>query len=90
MSEKLHELKTWPDPFGRLWAGQKTAEFRIDDRGFKVGHHLVLQEFDPKVAFCDAYTGREIEVLVTDTATGSGIPRPYMMLSFVEVRRTDA
>jgi hypothetical protein len=41
-----HKLKTWPEFFKAILAGDKTFEIRKDDRGFKVGDTLRLLEFD--------------------------------------------
>lgn len=54
---KIHELKTWPEFFDQIVAGDKTFELRKDDRGFKVGDALELREYDPKT---QTYTGRSI------------------------------
>ena len=32
-----HELKSWPGQFEAMWTGLKRAEFRRDDRGYRVG-----------------------------------------------------
>lgn len=39
-------MKTWPEPFYRVWAGEKHHEVRKDDRGYAVGDLLLLREFD--------------------------------------------
>lgn len=44
---KIHRLKTWPEPFEGLCRGVKTFEIRKDDREYKVGDFLVLDEWDP-------------------------------------------
>lgn len=80
---KLHFLKTWPDAFVAIVAGLKTAEFRKDDRGYEVGHRLILQEWDPETAA--GYTGRDFGPLeITDIRRGGrfGIPEGFAMLSF--------
>ncbi len=74
----VHELKTWPEFFGEVWAGRKNAEFRKDDRKFKVGDELELREYDPE---SDSYTGREIEATITHVARGRFIPEGFAMLS---------
>lgn len=56
-----HDLKIYPRHFDAVKSGQKKAEFRVDDRGFKVGDALRLREWN-----CEDYTGREIGVVVTD------------------------
>jgi hypothetical protein len=45
----VHELKTWPGPFGAVLTGEKTFEWRRDDRTppFATGDVLVLMEFIP-------------------------------------------
>jgi hypothetical protein len=44
---KTHYLKTWPEYFQAIKSGEKKAELRLNDRDFKVGDELVLQEYDP-------------------------------------------
>lgn len=41
---KIHELKTDPDPFRKVWEGDKKFELRFNDRGFDAGDLLVLKE----------------------------------------------
>lgn len=58
-----HKLKSWPEFFRLILAGEKTHELRrCDDRDFHVGDTLHLQEFDPTIK---RYTGRELWVKVT-------------------------
>ncbi len=45
---KVHELKTWPEPFEAIRRGMKTCEIRKNDRDFKAGDILELVEWDPK------------------------------------------
>lgn len=54
---KIHKLKTWPEPFGLMEAGLKPFEIRKNDRDFKVGDILILQEWRPAE---EIYTGREL------------------------------
>lgn len=51
-----HALKTWPEYFQAVVKGEKTFEIRRNDRPFKVGDKLLLQEWDPK---SETYTGNE-------------------------------
>ncbi len=78
---KRHELKTWLEPFQAVWDRKKTAEFRLNDRGFEVGHELLLREWDDPA---QEYRQRYILVTITDIRRGEmfGIPRGYVMLSF--------
>lgn len=42
-----HHLKTWPGPFAEVRAGRKFHEVRKNDRGFKEGDMVVLDEWEP-------------------------------------------
>lgn len=53
-----HCLKTWPDYYNATVDNcAKNFEIRKNDRNFKVGDTLILQEWDPET---QKYTGREI------------------------------
>nr|DAJ14158.1 MAG TPA: activating signal cointegrator [Podoviridae sp. ctJ6o53] len=49
----IHALKTLPEYFEAVRNGDKTFELRKNDRNFKVGDYLALNEWDGK-----KYTGR--------------------------------
>jgi hypothetical protein len=56
-------MKCWPQFFAPILRGEKTHDLRrADDRDFRVGDLLRLQEFDPKA---NCYTGREVTVRIT-------------------------
>ncbi|WFU81275.1 DUF3850 domain-containing protein [Bradyrhizobium sp. CIAT3101] len=58
-----HHLKCWPQFFNEIVAGRKKHDLRrADDRNFRVGDTLVLEEYDPQR---DAFTGRTLTVEVT-------------------------
>jgi hypothetical protein len=44
----VHYLKTWPEFYEPLVADKKRCELRRNDRDYKVGDQLNLQEWDPK------------------------------------------
>ena len=75
-----HELKTWNSVFGAITEGLKTAEFRKNDRNFKVDDILLLREYLPDKK---EYTGREIRTRVTHCVYGGmfGIPKGYCLMS---------
>lgn len=85
-----HELKCWPEFFGSVIAGQKRFEFRLDDRGFKVGDRLVLREWVPLPDGDKShYTGRRAEVevvylLVTGSPNCEGRYHVIMSIERVE------
>lgn len=57
----IHCLKTWPNEFKDVRDGSKTFEIRQDDRGFKTGDLLILQEWEPQ---SEKYTKEMIAVKV--------------------------
>ena len=71
----IHALKINPMDFKYVCEGIKTFEARIDDRAFKVGDFLALNEYDPPsaqsgeepriVAVNDCYTGKCVLVRIT-------------------------
>lgn len=50
-----HYLKTWPEVFEKVISGEKTFEVRKNDRDFKVGDYVKLQEY----SFDSGYSKRE-------------------------------
>ncbi len=52
----IHALKTHPKYFKDIEALTKTFEVRKNDRDFKTGDALLLQEYDPETK---KYTGKE-------------------------------
>ena len=58
----IHTVKSWPQFFSAIERGEKTHELRPNDRGYKVGDMLLLQEWDPET---EAYSGREMKIEVT-------------------------
>lgn len=59
--QRIHK-KIWPEYFDQISRGEKKFELRLDDFEAKVGDHLMLEEWDPKVK---EYTGRKIEKVIT-------------------------
>lgn len=55
--ETIHYLKTWPEYFNKVFMGHKDWELRKNDRDFKVGDTVILQEFNPETK---EYTGKEM------------------------------
>ena len=49
-------LKSEPEYFKQIIAGEKTFEVRRNDRNYQVGQDIILQEYDPTNK---AYTGAE-------------------------------
>lgn len=77
---KTHRLKTTPEYYQAVKAGDKTAEIRFNDRDFQVGDGLILDEYDPE----SGYTGESLNLgqithVLKDFA---GLAPGYVMLSF--------
>jgi ASC-1-like (ASCH) protein len=53
-----HKLKIQPEYFKEVCTGKKSFEIRKNDRDFKVGDMLLLQEYLPE---SNSYTGRVVE-----------------------------
>jgi hypothetical protein len=83
----LHNLKTWPRWFVPAWVGYKRFELRNNDRGFRAGDLIILEEYDPErkcrsggakggpcedVCLC-RYTGRQIQGKITYVLPGGAI-----------------
>jgi len=84
---KTHELKTWPGPFQAVLDGNKRAELRKDDRGFRVGDTLLLREYWPDGARPDITVRRALRCVVTHIVEGGkfGLDPEYVMLSITDV-----
>jgi len=54
---RVHVVKEWPAPFAEFLAGLRDFEIRVNDRDYKAGDRLVVQEFDPHKG---QLTGREL------------------------------
>lgn len=80
-----HELKTVQPYFDAVLAGAKTAELRIDDRGFQVGDELILKEWAACPCGCGPlFTGRIVCAEVTHVLRDfAGLQPGWVMLSFV-------
>lgn len=58
----MHFLKCWPMYYGGLADGTKPFEIRKNDRDYRVGDQLCIQEWEPER---ERYTGRESRRVIT-------------------------
>lgn len=77
----IHYLKITPEYYQQAVRGIKQFELRKDDRDYKVGDHVVLQEWDG-----EKYTGREsfhmkIQYILRDCPE-YGLKEGYCILGF--------
>ncbi len=88
---KTHYLKVWPEYYRVIKTGEKKFEIRKNDRNFKVGDTLILQEWSPMGyssvspnTMTGEYTGHEISANVSyvlKDAAGFGLISGYCVLS---------
>lgn len=78
--KRTHNLKTWPEPFQAVLDGRKTHEIRVNDRDYKAGDRLCLQEYLPEDS---RFTGREIVLDVPYVTPGGnwGLPAEICVMS---------
>jgi hypothetical protein len=55
----IHKLKTIQPYFDEVWYRQKYFEVRKNDRNYKIGDSVLLQEYDPET---NEYLGRSIYI----------------------------
>jgi predicted RNA-binding protein with PUA-like domain len=78
-----HKLKTLPEHFSPTWDGLKNAELRKNDRDFKVGDTIVLEEWTPE----NGYTGQAMERVISHIVQDEQYLQPgYCLLCHREVR----
>lgn len=59
---RVHKLKIWPHFFKEILEDRKRFEYRRNDREYKKGDFLELEEFNQEE---QKYTGRKLTTLVT-------------------------
>lgn len=76
-TERVHELKIYPEFFHPVCTGNKRAELRKNDRDYRVGDTLRLFEY----SYTTGHTGEYINVIVTHVADVSAWLPDYVLLS---------
>ena len=88
---KVHELKTWPQPFAAVNARVKCWELRRNDREFEKGDLLYLREYNNTT---DEYTGNHVlaEVLSVfhDFDVPEGLASGFVIMDIRLVRLVPA
>lgn len=84
----VHRLKTWPEYFNPLAAGQKTFEVRKeDDRKFNPGDVLILEEYIPNGGY-KGYSGKYEVARVTYCLRGAPfVPEGHVIMGFRLIER---
>lgn len=80
---RIHEIKTHPEPFGAILDGDKTFEHRKNDRDYREGDLITLQEYDPAYA---EYTGRKIQARIGYVLKSYGVKPGYVCFSLLNLK----
>ena len=75
----IHELKIFPEYFDAVISGKKTFEIRKDDRPFKVGDLLALNEYDGQ-----RYTGNSCLVYIDYILAAADYVREGMVVMSIK------
>jgi len=88
---RTHALKVWSDFFPALADGSKTFEVRFDDRGFRVGDRLYLNEWIPHKGGGGEYTGGQLCKVITYILAGPmfGIARDHVVMGLADPEPDD-
>jgi len=87
-----HTVKSHPEPFSKVWSGEKGHEIRINDRHYRVGHSVRLMEFDPDTK---DFSGRTIDLIIMHLrhadgegpVTSAGLKPGYVVFDFLIVNQ---
>lgn len=81
---KIHDIKCWKEPFEAIESGDKTFEYRFNDRNYEVGDVLHLLEWDH---ISHEYTGnilwKEVSYILK---SGYGLPDGYCIMSIKDLK----
>ena len=80
-----HELTNHPEQFEAVAKGLKTFVWGFNNRSYRVGDILKINEFDPETIL---YTGRSVEVKVMYLLEGGqfDIPEDYVIMSIKKIK----
>lgn len=76
---KTHVIKCDPAPFEAVQRGLKRHEVRVNDRDYKTGDHVVMEEFDRQTK---TYSGRSIEAVIEWLTPGGSYGLPVDLCVF--------
>lgn len=75
---ETHKLKTLPQFFEKVESGIKNFEVRYNDRDFRVGDVLILEEYDPEMGL----TGRTVQRKISYVFSELGLCPNWVILGF--------
>lgn len=84
---RTHCLKTWVKYYNQIIDGTKCFEIRQNDRDFKVGDRLVLQEWNNNKK---CYSGRETDRVVSYIIQGEfGLPENICVMQLKQALESE-
>ena len=87
----VHAVKIYPEYYEAVKSGNKPFEIRKNDRDYKVGDILALNEFSSDGAGNGKYTGRAIIAKISYVLTNSEFCKPgYVALGLMPCKITDS
>lgn len=81
---KTHELKTIQPYFNEVWSGNKTFEYRFNDRDFKEGDIVILREWSEAHGYSGRNVTGKIGFVLIDFP---GFPAGYVVFSIRSKKR---
>ena len=72
----VHAVKIYPEYYEAVKSGKKPFEVRKNDRDYKVGDILALNEFEPDGAGTGEYSGRAIIARISYVLANSELCKP--------------
>lgn len=86
----VHRLKTINPFFTDLWKRKKKFEIRKNDRNYRIGDHVYLEEYD---SINDKFSGRficaQITYVLNQKQFSNGLQKGYIIFCFDELGRSD-
>lgn len=80
----VHAVKIYPEYYEAVKSGKKPFEVRKNDRDYKVGDILALNEFEPGGAGTGEYSGRAIIARISYVLANSEFCKPgYVVLGLL-------
>lgn len=81
VTERAHILKCWPKYFRAIVNGRKTFEVRYNDRAYRIGDTLVLEEWVPLqgVRTGQSYTATVVYILDHTDECAQGLRPGYVV-----------
>lgn len=82
----VHHIKTWTPFFKEVKTGVKSFEVRFNDRDYKVGDTLILDDFDPdKQMYTGDWTAKLITYKLDDPRF---VKEGYVILGMKDIKIT--